>query len=1402
MIALIVLCCVAGNGITGCLAAARTPAASIHAIASYRDIPSVTGEEIAAIEALKSARRSFSFASPATTEAFISPDGAHAGFAPLFCALLSDLFGIPFVQQIIPQESLQDQIHGKLVDFTNGLTPTPDRRQTYFMSHPIAARSLGVFTYGNAVAIETEDDLNGLRIGFLADAATDKSMLHAYPALTFAATYMRDIPGAIAMLESGAVDAVVADATHALHFSVNPLIRCKEMLPQAYIPVVLATANQEFAPLISVVDKYITAGGINKLHELYTQGHQEYAQYAFKKSLTTEEKAYLDALAANNGKICIALETSNYPISFYNKHSKEFQGIANDILKRVSVLAGIEFVVTTGIDTPWVEILEKLKADEVSLISELLSSKERKEHYLLTDVPYSTTRLALLSKYDFPNIEIHQLAWATVGFVKGSIYETMYNEFFPDNDNTKYYDTSSDAMDALERGEIDLLMSSENFLLALRNYREKLGYKANIIFDTRVESFFGLNKNEQVLHSIICKAQAQINTGKITKKWQNRVYDYSKKLTHERLLYLSVSAAILLLLFGALIRLYIKSLRVKELHKNQTITLSTMYDSLPDIIVCKNLNGVYTSWNSAFEKFVGLRASEIAGKTAREIYARSENSASSVTAIDNKVLHTNSTIRVEEYLTFPDGTRRLFETIKSPLLEDGKKIGVLGISRDIMEYKLAMDAAQEASRAKSAFLAHISHEIRTPMNMMLGMNELILQEAATKKVYEYALLVKQAGTNLLAIINDVLDFSKIEAGKLEIHLNEYIFASLINDIINIIRSRINVKPVLFTVNIAGNLPNKLVGDEIRIKEIFLNLLSNAAKYTHDGFISVNVKSDVDIDHNTAIMNIDIVDSGIGIKNESINNIFGQFVRIDSDKTKSIEGTGLGLPITKNLCLAMGGNISVKSEYGAGSVFTVTIPQQFDIYEKFASVENPEQKSVLLYEPRSVYADSLIRTFADLGVRCSHVASMQNFHAELEKEQFSFIFISSFLFESESRLDAHQPTAKLVLITEFGKAYSAKNAQTVTMPVHSLTVANILNEKTDDAISYYGSHPLTGAFTAASAKILIVDDFDTNLIVAEGLMRPYKMHIDTCKSGMEAIDLVSRNQYDLIFMDHAMPEMDGIEATCAIRSLEGDSAYYKNVPIVALTANVVSGMKEIFLQNGMNDYLAKPIEIAKLNNILKKWIPAEKQEPATDVPDESDVDEPSTLVIEGIDVQIGLSLNGGVMDNYLRALDVFRKDGFEKIESLSDCLKKNDFARYVTLVHGLKSASMSIGAKELSDLAKNLEAAGKHDSPAFILKHNESFLAKLGKLLHNIDDAIAHTEKAQLGVSDLEFLKQSFDELKNALKNMKPMQTNEILKKLAAKTWDKKHKDIIDELSRLILVFEYDKAISLIDDSLR
>jgi signal transduction histidine kinase/CheY-like chemotaxis protein len=772
--------------------------------------------------------------------------------------------------------------------------------------------------------------------------------------------------------------------------------------------------------------------------------------------------------------------------------------------------------------------------------------------------------------------------------------------------------------------------------------------------------------------------------------------------------------------------------------------------------------------------------------------------------------------------------------------------------------------ALQASMSKSDFLAKMSHEIRTPMNAIIGMAELALREDRHEAAQEHIFTIKQAGNNLVSIINDILDFSKIEAGKLEIIPVSYMLSSLINDTVNIIRMRLMEKPMRFFTNIDGNIPNNLIGDEARLRQILLNLLSNAVKYSEKGHIGLTITADKR-DDRQVWLRITVADTGKGIKPEDQARLFDEFVQVDMKKNQSVEGTGLGLAITKRLCVAMGGTISMESEYGKGSVFTAIIPQAIETEEPFAAVEEPEKKKVLVYEGRVIYAKAVSWSLKNLGVPHTMVTEQDEFTAALYQKEWFYVFSGYGLYEKIKPLLDKDGAAfsggikpSLALMIEWGTEAYIPGVRFVSIPVQSLSIANVLNGREDDK-GYIKTSGII-RFTFPSARILVVDDIATNLKVVAGLLAPYMATVDACLNGLQAIELVKQHEYDIVFMDHMMPDMDGIETTAVIRLWEkemqkksergegtalsrvseiGDSAgapinapVCRNrregfspsggrgqIPIIALTANAVVGMREMFIENGFNDFLSKPIDVSKLDEIIDRWIPKEKRAMSNEqlamsnegqdahssllTPNsslaQSSVPGPQSLIpIPGIDIQKGIYMTGGTVNVYTQVLSLFCTDARDRLPLLQKTPEITSLSAFITQVHALKSALASIGAAEISTIAAGLEAAGKAADMPFIHEHLPAFAEQLEELIKNIHTALQLNEP-DTPQSPVPIPQSLFQELSDALKSQKISEIKRILNEMDQQTQDPKLREILTRISDQVLMTEFDNALHIIDE---
>jgi len=536
------------------------------------------------------------------------------------------------------------------------------------------------------------------------------------------------------------------------------------------------------------------------------------------------------------------------------------------------------------------------------------------------------------------------------------------------------------------------------------------------------------------------------------------------------------------------------------------------------------------------------------------------------------------------------------------------------IKQGAKDLEAAVESAETANRTKSAFLAKMSHEIRTPLNAILGISEIQMQNENDhidpKEIKEAFTRIFNSGDLLLGIINDILDMSKIEAGKLELIQARYDVASLISDTVFLNMIKYENKPVNFTLKVDENVPSELFGDELRIKQILNNLLSNAFKYTASG--EVELSAEAEFSGNAVTLVFRVRDTGQGMTTEQIAKLFDEYSRFNLEANRTIEGTGLGMSITQNLIRMMNGEIQAESKPGSGSLFTVRLPQ------------------------------------GNTGAPA------------LGKEV----------------------TEKLSC---FRSSYEAKMKKT-----------RIMREAIPDG------------------KVLVVDDMDMNLYVARGMLAPYELNIDTALSGYEAIEKVKRNEYDIVFMDHMMPKMDGIEAAREIRKL---GTQYEKLPIIALTANAVSGMREVFLSNGFNGFISKPIAMQELDDIIREFMPPEKitqraEQKAIDTDNTYDGFLDDAGKIDEINTETGLEQLSGDKSMYYSTLEIFCKKLISECDNMAVLLEAKDINSFTISVHAMKSMLAVIGAAELSKAAFDLETASKKSDIDFCAQRFPEFKEKL------------------------------------------------------------------------------------------
>lgn len=729
----------------------------------------------------------------------------------------------------------------------------------------------------------------------------------------------------------------------------------------------------------------------------------------------------------------------------------------------------------------------------------------------------------------------------------------------------------------------------------------------------------------------------------------------------------------------------------------------------------------------------------------------------------------------------------------SPMYDDDSNyIGYVVLVTDITEQiqnmqiaeqaKIEAQLANETSNLKSDFLANMSHEIRTPMNAIIGMAEMALRTELTNEAKDYISQIKSSGNSLLNIINDILDFSKIESGKLELIPDEYEILSNVHDVSTIVATRLKDKDVELIIAMNPNMPAKMYGDNLRIRQILINLANNAAKFTNHGYVRIEVDYDA-IDEETAMVKFAVQDTGIGITEENINKLFESFQQVDSKRNRSVEGTGLGLAICKRLVELMDGEISVKSEYEKGSEFSFCIKQKVVDWSPSVEVRDTDDKVVFgLFRNKSI-AKQFYTDLRLLSVDSIALSSMQIFSevreqnkSELRGKQLFFYTEDKIYDEELIEFADNHPEIQFVVLRSFFSSSKTdkKNVMFIRKPLSTISLAMTLNR--DESMIHRDEMSMDFDFVAPDAKVLIVDDNEVNLSVSEGLLKPINMQITTANSAIKALSYIDVERFDLVFMDHMMPEIDGIEATRIIRRLHPDLA---DMPIIALTANAVGDAKIMFLEEGMDDFVAKPIEVRTLVSKVKQWLPKEKIQKASGRVDKQQSDD--IPVIGDLDVKAALSLIGSI-DIYWTILTKY----YESIKTKAEIIKKSeeteDLSTYTIEVHALKSSSKQIGAMSLSDRAAQLEKAGNEGNLSLIHEKTDEMLERYLKY-ENIIKPFIRVEEAQEKIQlDTEELKSLFEKLHAACEEL--------------------DMDAMEETSKEIGKFDFDEEFSALYEQIK
>ncbi|MCL2761653.1 MAG: transporter substrate-binding domain-containing protein [Treponema sp.] len=1184
--------------------------------ASFRDVPGVTADEIKAIEALQEQTDVFIYGMIMTSEAFYNGDGEIGGFSALICGWLTKFFGISFKPAIYSWSNLLDGLANGEIDFSGELTATEERRETYFMTDAIAERSVKYMRLAGSMPLQMIASWRPLRYAFLDGSTTVNDISNHYKKEEFEIFLVDDCDMAYDMLKSGEIDAFFGEGIEA-SFDIYSDIIAYDIFPIVHGPVSLATQKPDLVPIISVMQKVLENNGIRHLTKLYNTGEQDYLRRKLFMRLNEEERFYIQ----NNSIVSFAAEHDTYPVSFYDTHQKEWQGIAIDVLRKIEMLTGLSFEIVNAPNTEWPVLLKMLEDGKVSMISELIRTEEREGRFLWPQNMVFADYPALLSRMDFRNVNINEILFLKVGLIAETGQGAMFRGWFPHHMNTVVYATMDAGFRALDRGEIDLMMLSQSRLLMRTHFHEQVGYKANIIFDYPFKSTFGFYRDEAILCSIVDKALKLVNTDGITDSWMQKTYDYRRRLVETQRPWLISSSILFLGVITLISFLFHKSRRIgKKLEKLvsertqelalQTTMLTANYE------YAKKLSDALTRITRSPAISTGI-LKDAADIIAQEgcnalnvhcvgvwMFAEKENVLKSVSCYDASIREHSVQSDFElssrrEYMNLLNSERliitnnanecklmfgvygpNVYATLDAPIHIDGKLVGVV--------------CAEQRCREDSSEQYKWRIEEQNFASSLADLMALAFSGFERRKAHDAAELASQVKSSFLANMsheirtpmNSIMGFSElalddeISAGTREyinnIQINTEWLLQIINDILDISKiesGKMELEKISFDMNELFTSCHALIMPKAAKKGITIRFYAEPNEGKRPLGDPMRLRQ--------VLMNL---------------------------LSNAIKFTSAGVI---NL------NAAIKEKNDN------TIAVHFEVTDTGIGMSNEQIQKI--FDPFVQAESSTTRQYGGTGLGLSITRSILEMMG------------GTLLVESAPGM---------------GSRFS-----------FNLTFDTI--DITDGAIFEHINVPNEIEKPAFKGEILVCEDNAMNQqVICEHLAR-VGLKTTVAENGKAGLEIVQdriqkgEKQFDMIFMDMHMPVMDGIEASRKILGLN------IGIPIVAMTANVMSGDQENYRQNGLQDCVGKPFTSQELWRCLLKHL--------------------TPVNMEKKDAQLEFDLDfQKVLQRH------FVKNNQKKFEEIVKSLEAHDIKLAHRLVHTLKSNAGQLGKFKLQQAAADIE----------------------------------------------------------------------------------------------------------------
>ena len=1247
LLLLVILVLVIPSGFIGCVNEPGN-ASDITSISSFRDIPGITPDEIKDIEKILAEHKSFIYGMTPSTETFIDRNGEIRGFSALFSEWLTELFdGVPFEPKIVPFEIFLADLASFETSFTGDMTRTEARVETYYMTEsPIATNMVKAFRLPGNPHFSDIIKKRPLKLGFIEGTTTINQVTSTLEPGTYEVIFISGTETIYHALKKGDIDAFFNDARMQAAFDEFPEITAENYFPLIITTVALTTQNPDLAPIINAVQKALQVDGVmHNLTNLYNQGYHEYLANKLHKQLSPEEQAYVESKPL----VRFGSEHDNYPIGFYNTRSKQWQGIAYDILDEITSLTGIRFEMKSKPSDTLPDLIQKLESGNISLITELPQSPALKDRFLWSDYPVISSAYMLISRAEMPGIKANDVLRKRVGLIEGYRAAELFHNWFPNHINTVPYANAHSAFTALGRGDIDLLMGHENRLLGLKHYEEQVDFKANLIFDYHHKPVFVFNIDETVLHSIFDKALLIIDTDSIALQWTSKVFDYQAMVIKAQRPWLIgtiiLLSVVLILLFILSRHRHNISLRLEKLVQERTEELEKreseivevnerarlmldlsplhceIWDSSDNIIDC----------NEATVKFFGLNNKEefIKGyyDFSPEYQLNGNRTEDEVKRVMAQALEKGRCV-VEWLHILRDGTPALVEATIIPIIHKGEQV-IIVYNRDLREYKKMMGEIDKRTAEMELQLLKLNLMTDAAKIGLWDMDVVAEDPVNSNNIFMWSQEFRQ-----MLGYSDVNDFPNILSSwsdrlhpedkehtlkafsahltdnkgktpynveyRLKMKTGEYRYFNAFGETL---RNDEGV-PLRTAGALMDITERKIMEQELadalyeaqqasKAKGDFLSVMSHEMRTPMNAIIGMTTlgkKANDIAEKNIALNKIsDASKLLLGVINDILD-----MAKIEANKLELVHNEYDFEKMLQKIVNIFTFSVDEKQQTLDVTVDNKIPPFIIGDEQRLAQVMTNLMSNAVKFTPKGGSIKLDVAFVNDVNGICELKFTITDSGIGISPEQQEKLFQA---FEQ-----AESGTSRVYGGTGLGLAISKNIIELMDGTIWveselgkgSKFMFNVKLKRGDGKIAVEKATEVTDVILSDVSlngkKMLLVEDIEINREIVIALLEDTGIEIDCAENGLEALDIITANpdKYDIVFMDVQMPKMDGQEATRRIRALPA-SQREERLPIIAMTANVFTSDVEECIAAGMDEHLSKPLDMDKVIEVLHKYL---------------------------------------------------------------------------------------------------------------------------------------------------------------------------------------------------------------------